>query len=479
MEFLSKTLKKIKTGGQNAVPKVAKAAKSGVSTISSLGAKLIKKEEVAKKFDDIAPLLNRGEIIYGDKHILKDDGMLEMCLESTKPKEIVSALNTILSILVFSSNFDYKEENAPNINSNLSEDMDLRTRIISKFYPYVVKCISSESKEVKKLAMLIISQTYNENSNSTIHCLNTLMKDVVHSDPEIRINSLRLLSNIANNDIYPYIYTHILKGMNDLTPDVRRAAYTGLFKLRKNTEFGATTSYAPEDDDENDESEADTEDTATDDLCLRLLSNTLHNVTEEEKEVGGQSIKAEINENILAISMYLLEQIIAEDSSKTIEDKYKTLHPVYLTILEKLDDIDEIFISQLVPILIKYTKRYFGAKIESVRRDSSEEVVLSKEQNKIIEYILTALDGLDNPSAVLSLCQFYMIVAPLSRMHEIVHHLIRIYKEAEIEGGVDNEIIGFSTLHFIEVIVKNNAILSENPKFLKQLTSLRFVKNLF
>jgi len=205
----------------------------------------------------------------------------------------------------------------------------------------------------------------------------------------------------------------------------------------------------------------------------------LHNLSEEEKEVGGQSIKPEENENILSISIYLLDQIINEDNPKAIEDKYKTLHPVFLTILEKLDEIDEIFISQIVPILIKYTKRYFNIRIRDARRGSAEESSISKEQNKILECIESALSGLDNASAVLALSQFHMIVSPVHRMHEIINHLIRIYKQAEIEGGSENEIIAYSTLHFIENIIKNDVILKENPKIIKQLTSVRFIKNLF
>ena len=248
--------------------------------------------------------------------------------------------------------------------------------------------------------------------------------------------------------------------------------------LGKNTEFGSTTSYAPEED-ENDESEADTEDTSTDDLCLRLLSNTLHNVSEEEREIGGQTIKAESNENILAISMYLLEQVIVEDNPKDTEEKYKLLHPVFLIILEKLDELDEIFISQIVPLLIKYTKRYFGKRIEEARLADPETTSITKEHNKILEYIETALDGLDNPSAVLALAQYHMIISPVNRMHEIINHLIRVFKQAEIVGGIENEMIGFSTLHFLENILSNQTIINGNPKILKQLTNIRFVKSLF
>jgi hypothetical protein len=93
-------------------------------------------------------------------------------------------------------------------------------------------------KKLNKIAFIIVAQTFTENTEATILCLNTLLKEVKHSDPERRSNGIRLMSSIANNDIYSFIYSHVLKSMNDLNPFVRRSAYAGLFKLVKNTEFG-------------------------------------------------------------------------------------------------------------------------------------------------------------------------------------------------------------------------------------------------
>lgn len=233
MDFLSSTFKKIRTGGQSAAPKVARVAKSGVSAISILSSRLIKKEEFPNKYDEIASVLEQTDIKYGDKYILKDDDMLDQYLTSSKPKDVIKALNTILSVLVYCTNSDGKDNIAPSISSNNGDETDIRTRIMARFYPSIVNCIINENKEVKKLAMLIITQTFTEYNEATIMCLNSLLKEIQSSDAERRSNGLKLMGTIANNDIYPFIYTHVLKGMNDLNPYVRRAAYSGLLKLRK------------------------------------------------------------------------------------------------------------------------------------------------------------------------------------------------------------------------------------------------------
>ena len=64
-------------------------------------------------------------------------------------------------------------------------------------------------------------------------------------------------------------------------------------------------------------------------------------------------------------------------------------------------------------------------------------------------------------------------------MHEIMNHLIRVFKEHEIDWNQENEIISYVSLHFIETIIKNKALMSLNPKILKCFTSIRFIKWLF
>lgn len=384
MDRITSVFNIIGTSGKSAVPKVGSAVKTGLTSVGKLGGKLLKGSESKPKRDDIATVLSEGDIKYGEDVLLNDEAV-EVSLNSSKPKDIIKALNTILSVLVYSTNHESLDSLVPRLDTELVDD-DIRTRVMKKFYPSVVKCIINENKEVKKLAMFIILHTFTENNESTTHSLNSLLKEVISGDPERRANGVKLMSSIANNDIYPFIYTYILKGMNDLNPFVRRHSYIGLLKLRKNTEFGAAQSYQPESDDESEEDSV-----STDDICLRLLRNSLHNITEEEQEVGGQAIKPETNENILAIAVYLLDQIIDEENSNVTENKFKSLHPVFFAILEKLDLVDEIFISQITPILIKYTKRYMGRRIKEARNVPEEDLNLTKDHRRVLDYILNAL----------------------------------------------------------------------------------------
>ncbi|CAI2384681.1 unnamed protein product [Moneuplotes crassus] len=473
MEIISTTFKRIKSGGQAAVPRIGSVTKKGISVVGNLGSKIIKGKQKPKNAQSIMSLLTEGDIKYGDENLLEDEEAIFECLLNTNPKEVCKALTTILSILLYCSNSSHSSRSAPNLDSALTEEEDLRTRIMKKFYPAVVNCIQNENKEVKKLAMLVILQTFKEDNETTIMCINSLLKEVINKDAERRVNGIRLMSSIANNDIYPFIYAQVQKGMNDLNPLVRRVSYAGLYKLKNICDMGNTETFVPDDESENDDDENETE---TEDLCLRLLRNTLHNTSEEEKEVGIQTLKPEENENVLAIALYLLDKIIDEENG--VEQKISTIHPVFYTIIEKLDEIDEIIISQITPILIRYSKRYMATQIKE-SRFLNEGDMLPKQVRKVTENLLNALHGLSNPAAVLSLCQFFLVVAPAYMMDQVATHLIRIFKELEIGGETDDELTAYTVLHFIEAILKNNLLLRANPKIFKNFSSLRFINSLF
>lgn len=121
------------------MPKVGSAAKSSISAVGSLGSKLISRAQKTARAETIASLLSEADIKYGDETLLKDDEMLEQCLSSNKPKDVIRALNTILSILVYCANTNHTEPIAPGLDSALTEEDDFRTRIMKRFYPSVVK----------------------------------------------------------------------------------------------------------------------------------------------------------------------------------------------------------------------------------------------------------------------------------------------------------------------------------------------------
>jgi hypothetical protein len=469
MEFFTNAYKKIKSGGQNAVPVVGSATMKGISAVGSFGGRFFGSGSKEQKIDNIGSMLSEADIKYGDENLVKDDEMLNQYLNSSKPKEVIKALNTILSILVYCTNKGKEDSLTPNSDPSSNEDEDFRTKILKKFYPGVVKSINSENKQVKKLATIIISQTFSENSEDTILWLNTTLKEIDHKDAERRAISLKLLSTIANNETYPWIYGNILKGLNDLNPFVRRTAYASLLKLRKNTDFGATQDFVPEDDmNESDEEE----ETPTEDLCLKLLRNTLHNISEEEQRFGGQILKPEQNESLLAIALHLLDSLIPDSLP---EPKYASMHPIYFEILSKLSEIETIALLNALPILLKYTLRYLSPQIHSQLHLEEPSPIIAK----IIGYLSEAMDACDSPAVVAGLAQFFLAVAPVKKAHEIGRHLVRVAKECEVDWDFERELSGYWVLEVVEKVVGNQELVRENSKISKIFGSMGFVKSLF
>jgi hypothetical protein len=67
-----------------------------------------------------------GDIKYGDEHIIEDDAKLTEALASTSEKEVIKALNTILSVLVYSTNLDSRQSLAPRLQPDAAEEDNLR-----------------------------------------------------------------------------------------------------------------------------------------------------------------------------------------------------------------------------------------------------------------------------------------------------------------------------------------------------------------
>lgn len=138
MERISNAVYKIGSGGKSAIPKVGSTLKSGLSAVGKFGSRLIKGTEAPSKKDDIASVLSDADIKYGDEVLLNDEAVSQH-LNSSKPKDVVKALNTILSVLVYSTNSESVHSLAPRLDSALADYESLRSRVMKKFYHTVVK----------------------------------------------------------------------------------------------------------------------------------------------------------------------------------------------------------------------------------------------------------------------------------------------------------------------------------------------------
>lgn len=66
---------KLGSKSKSAVPKVGSAVKSGLTSVGKIGGKLIKGSDKKSKRDDIATVLNEGDIKYGDDVLVNDEAV--------------------------------------------------------------------------------------------------------------------------------------------------------------------------------------------------------------------------------------------------------------------------------------------------------------------------------------------------------------------------------------------------------------------
>jgi hypothetical protein len=139
MDLLTNAFRKIKSSSQAAVPTIGNVTRKGITAAGNLGGIIINTATKKVQLDGISSLLKEANIKYGDEKLLQDDNMLDQHLMSSKPKEVIKALNTILAVLVYFSNKIQDDSITPNQESAMNEEDDMRTRILKRFYPGVVK----------------------------------------------------------------------------------------------------------------------------------------------------------------------------------------------------------------------------------------------------------------------------------------------------------------------------------------------------
>lgn len=102
----------------------------------------------------------------------------------------------------------------------LNTKQNIRYESVSLFYPEIIKSIHNQSPFLKKYSWFIISQIYWTSQNSQKNSLmpiNILQKDSQSSDPYIRADAIKMLTDMCDvlNDIYPFIYEILKSGIHE------------------------------------------------------------------------------------------------------------------------------------------------------------------------------------------------------------------------------------------------------------------------
>ncbi|KAL2915024.1 AP-3 complex subunit beta [Polyrhizophydium stewartii] len=140
--------------------------------------------------------------------------------------------------------FDTAEERLSDIEPGLNSKFDKekldalkrlvalisKGRNVAEFFPHVIKNVSSQSFDVRKLVYIYLLRYAEEEPDLALLSINTFQKDMTDKNPLIRAMALRVMSSIRVPVIVPIITLALRKGVSDLSPYVRKAAANAIPK---------------------------------------------------------------------------------------------------------------------------------------------------------------------------------------------------------------------------------------------------------
>nr|KAJ3420623.1 AP-3 complex subunit beta-1 [Polyrhizophydium stewartii] len=133
--------------------------------------------------------------------------------------------------------FDTAEERLSDIEPGLNSKFDKekldalkrlvalisKGRNVAEFFPHVIKNVSSQSFDVRKLVYIYLLRYAEEEPDLALLSINTFQKDMTDKNPLIRAMALRVMSSIR-------VTLALRKGVSDLSPYVRKAAANAIPK---------------------------------------------------------------------------------------------------------------------------------------------------------------------------------------------------------------------------------------------------------
>ena len=132
-----------------------------------------------------------------------------------------------LQIDLNSMNLDVKKEAAKQVIAMMTIGKD-----VSSLFPHMVKCMETNSIELKKLVYLYIINYAKSKADLAIMAVNSFQKDAREkTSPLLRALSIRTMGCIRIDKISSEFYDSLKNGLQDYDPYVKKTAAIAVAKL--------------------------------------------------------------------------------------------------------------------------------------------------------------------------------------------------------------------------------------------------------
>ncbi|OQO09669.1 hypothetical protein B0A48_05071 [Cryoendolithus antarcticus] len=269
------------------------------------------------------------------------------------------------------------------------------------FFPAVLKTLSNPYPSTRPLVYNYLLHHADLDPDTTLLSINTIQKSLSDSNPRVRAMALKTMAGIRVPMISQLVSLAIKKGVNDLSPIVRKAAALACVK------------------------------------CVRLDSSTKPQVEtylatllgDQQYYVAGSAIQAFV---------------------EVCPDRLDLIHPVYRKLCKMLADMDEWGQLAFLRLAVAYARTSFPRRTTQVRRaatkeeksrDFYEDLDAKEEQPDDFEEVETTDPDLTlllksaqpllqsrNSAVILSVTRLYLYTSPTDYLHQAIGPLIALLR---------------------------------------------------
>ncbi|EME41116.1 hypothetical protein DOTSEDRAFT_56140 [Dothistroma septosporum NZE10] len=269
------------------------------------------------------------------------------------------------------------------------------------FFPAVLKTLSNPYPSTRPLVYNYLIYHAEADPDTALLAINTIQKSLSDSNPRVRAMALKTMSGIKVPVISQIVSLAIKKGVNDLSPLVRKAAALACVK------------------------------------CIQLDANTQPQV---EEYLG----------ILLGDKQYYVAGAAVQAFMEVCPDRLDLIHPVYRRLVKLIVDMDEWGQLATLRLMTTYSRKCFPRRTQRVKRatnqeqrakdfyqdldekeedeDDFEEVDATDPDLDLLLRTIQPLLSSRNSAVIVSVARVYLYLSPTNYLHQSIGPLIALLR---------------------------------------------------
>lgn len=276
-------------------------------------------------------------------------------------------------------------------------------------FPDVVKNVSFQSPELKKLVYIYLVQYAENNRDLTLLAINSFQKDLSDRSQQVRASALRAMASIKVLEVIQVVMGAVTTAASDSSPYVRKTAAQCMTKV-----YGVDA-----------------------DQFLELRKLLLKLMSDPEVQVVGSAVMA--FRQICVVQPPKPPAEVAGDDGKTgatsdqARQQLELLHPLYKRLVQNMLLMDAWAQQSCIDILMRYSRLFFASPEKKAEESEEGAAAVSEDLKELLKnlklLLLSSSKGVTLAAAI-ALCY----LGPAEELSSVAMPLMRCLRQATPEA---------------------------------------------